>query len=831
VNKNSESGQGANAAAALIALVFAALVGVEIYGFRSTPLFSQTIWFPIGIQRFTRFIGEYLAFAVPLLVIVPWTFAGFIVALVTVLTAISVGPLPVLVGALFFLSSYALGSKLLGRNTSELCALLLGSGVYVFVMLLLARVPVHYPTVWLIVLAIPVLLDFRHIRERLKAWTSGIASLQLRSPGERIAFALLIFILIAHWFTAMLPEIGGDALAMHLAIPMNIVAHHRMTYEPSRILWSVMPMGADWLYSITYLLGGEYGPRMVNYGMFLVLIGLLYQASRRWLPQSGALLVAASFAATPVTQFVTGALFVENYLVALVLGMATALWQFADTGEKRFLYLAAALGGTAMTTKYAALVFIGLAIPFAIVEIVRHRKGKAAFVALLLLVVVAIPTYLIAYEKTGNPIFPFLNVKIHSPLLNPSVVIADQRFRIPIDWKSLYTLTFHTSKVYEGGDGSFGFQYLVFAPLALLGLLVARRRAAVGAVVMALAGGILILQSTPNVRYLYTAMPLLLIGIASLAGWMLANRRWLYRIVMGYLFIATALNAYFLPSSSYYHKDFCLRLPFSRAERQRYYQTAAPVRVVIDHFEHEHPGAPVLMTSSTSIAGLTGDVYVNNWHQITIADQIKAAPEPLDVMRLVQRWKIEYFIVERLPEDDETVPPQLKALIKACTKPEFEDRDYSLVHLESRCHFPGFAGPPKEVKAEDQIAVPTGTYDDYDPAISFHRVWSHDRNFAEPYGHTVSYTDTLGASVSIAFEGQSLTYVFTKAPNRGMASVIIDGSTPQTIDLYARDPAWQSAQTFCCFGPGRHSAVIAVTGQKNPKSTGTYIDLDSFVVR
>lgn len=830
---------------ALFAIAFAALLGVEIHGLRSTHLFAQDIWYPIGLKRFTRYGGEYLALAVPLLLLVPWTFAGIIAALLLVLTAVSVGPQPLLAAGFFLISSCALGSILLGKGktgslATQLCATLLGSGVYVFLMTFMARLPVNYPWVWGILLAMPVAADIRGVWRRLTGWASRIGSVELHAPGERASFAFLIFILIAQWFGAMLPEISADGLAMHLAIPMNIAANHRMTFEPGRYLWSVMPMGADWLYSIVFLLGGEYAARILNFAMFLVIVALLYRATRRWLTPAAGFLLAASFAATPVVQFVTGSLFVENFLVALVLGLMTALWHFAETGDRRFLYLATVAGGTAMATKYGAFVFLFLALPFAIAEIARHwkslgpRPAAVCALALFLLLATALPTYAIAYEKTGNPIFPFLNQKIHSPLLNPSVLIADARFRIPVDWNALYTLTFHTTKAYEGQDGSFGFQYMVVAPLALLGLLVARRRPAQAAAVLGVGGGVLIMQSTPNVRYLYTAMPLLAIAFAGLLGWMMSNQRWMYRILIVYLIASTALNTYFLPSSNYYHKDFCLRLPFSRAERDRYLEEAAPVRSVIAYYNRNHPNSAVLLTSSNSIAGLTGEVFDNNWHQFPIVEQLRTAHAPLDMLHLMEHWKVGYFIVEKLAPDDQTVPPALEALLSACTVPEYVSGAFSLARLRPDCGPPA-AAPPADSRVEvdpaKQPVLPEGVYDDFNPSIAFRGDWAHDKSFDGPYGHTISYSDTPEAEVSIAFQGTALTYVFTRAPNRGIAAVTIDGDAPHTIDLYSADVEWRARQTFCCFNAGKHRATIEVTGQSNRKSTGRFVDLDSFVVQ
>ncbi len=75
-----------------------------------------------------------------------------------------------------------------------------------------------------------------------------------------------------------------------------------------------------------------------------------------------------------------------------------------------------------------------------------------------------------------------------------------------------------------------------------------------------------------------------------------------------------------------------------------------------------------------------------------------------------------------------------------------------------------------------------------------------------------------------------MTYIFTKAPNRGIAEVTVDGKSQGAIDLYSEKIEWQTRQRFCCFSPGRHLLTIRVTGQANGKSSGKYVDVDALVV-
>ena len=100
------------------------------------------------------------------------------------------------------------------------------------------------------------------------------------------------------------------------------------------------------------------------------------------------------------------------------------LWRFGETGERRFLYAASILGGTALAIKLGGLAYLaaiypsphGSAAPTADGS-ARGRRSRSG-IAVVLLLAAALPTYVIAWRMTGNPIFPFLNQKFPSPLVD-----------------------------------------------------------------------------------------------------------------------------------------------------------------------------------------------------------------------------------------------------------------------------------------------------------------------------------------------------------------------------------------------------------------------------
>ena len=88
-----------------------------------------------------------------------------------------------------------------------------------------------------------------------------------------------------------------------------------------------------------------------------------------------------------------------------------------------------------------------------------------------------------------------------------------------------------------------------------------------------------------------------------------------------------------------------------------------------------------------------------------------------------------------------------------------------------------------------------------------------------------------GIGCRFFFEGTELQYIYTRAYNRGLALVTIDGSPGHKIDLYDPSIVWQERTVFGGLKPGSHRAEIQVLGQRNAASSGTFIDIDALIGR
>src|SRR6266581_4941593 len=85
-------------------------------------------------------------------------------------------------------------------------------------------------------------------------------------------------------------------------------------------------------------------------------------------------------------------------------------------------------------------------------------------------------------------------------------------------------------------------------------------------------------------------------------------------------------------------------------------------------------------------------------------------------------------------------------------------------------------------------------------------------------------------TVKFTFAGTSMTWVSRSGPDRGMASVTIDGVSRGTVDLYTASTQWLVHESYTGLSSGPHTIVVKVTGTKNPSSTGTGVVVDAFIV-
>lgn len=750
-----------------LGLALTLLVLLAIHGFQEHNLFAQEIWARGALLRLLLFAAIYAGACAVFSLWKPRFFPEAAIAFVLVYTVAAVGPLAPLMVCLFLVSSFALGRRFV--KDDGMMAMLLGVCIYMLAVSIAVHARVNYPIVYLVLLLLPLPLASRPRGSFLAVKVGPLAP-------------VLIFVLLLYWLAALMPEVGTDALAMHLEIPSTVAMLHQWPFDVHSHVWAVMPMGADWCYTIVYLLGGEAAARLLNFAFLLCIVALVCRA--------GGLIAGILFAATPVVLLVTGSLFVENLWALLALAALLCCREHLCVA---FIFL-----GAAVATKFGAISFV---LPIALIALwtLPKPRMRAGLTAVACFLIFAATPYLTAFAKTGNPVYPFLN---------SSTAPADARFHEPLTLHSLYDVTFHTSRFMEAQDGAAGFHYFLLLPLAVLLLSRHWPYAGVASGITFLLFTVVTFALQPNLRYLYAGLPFAMVFIATALGELKALDLRLYRIVLALSGIAFFLDLYFLPSSGWSHKEIPVNAASGRA-RADYITELAPVRNVIAYANRVHPGAAVAFFETNTIAGLRAPAFTNTWHTPDFNKRVAAVQSAEECGGLMQEYGARFIIA---PNDDIVSTTPLESFLNRCTEREYTSGTFHLAGVLPQCK-PEQDGPP---------ATP-GTYDDTDPRVVYTRAWNRMR-LAGPMHGTVTYANDPNARFRFSFIGTEVIYTYTKAFNRGKAEISIDGVSQGLVDLYSPSIVWQSSSRFTCRGPGPHTLEVKNAGK-------AFIDLDGIEIR
>ena len=744
-------------------------IAILIGGLYSEHLFSTSNWFPEGIRRFLRFTVLFWAFSALIFAVARRYYVVAIGCIALLCTTYAVGFAPVLTIALIVAAAAILGRRLFQGDWVLL--FLTGMAIFAFAIALVARAPVHYPVAYLV-----ILLSILIYRPAFSYRSISVPTPQssVTAPTAYWGLCLMLYLLTAHWLVVLKPEAGADALSMHLAIAFDMATRHAFTLDFPQFVWALMPMGADFCYALAHILGGEYAARLLNLVMLTCIACFIYRAVRAWLPQGTAFLVSALFLSSPMVQLVTGTMMVENFVAAMALGSAIALWRFHEQPQTSTLLICSLLLGTAIGWKIGAITLAVTLVPTLILSIVRNRNRLSRprlsiALAVLLFLVPAVLPYATAYVRSGNPIYPFANNTFHSPYLDE--VLEDPRFREPLNALTLFRITFQTNRYYEGQPGSFGFQYLLLIPFCLVAFPRMRSLSERSAVITGMVSAILVANSTPNARYFYPATAFLTIGFgAALARARQADAR-VYRVAIASIIAVIALNLCFLPAANYYHRDFVPKPVFSKRVQSEYRDYVAPIRRVIDFVNSK--GSAVMFTQTSEFAGATVPVYLNHWHNFSFNKRVQACRRPADIHRLASSLNIRYFIAPEKhdPFVIETAPALMKYL-ELCGEKAFQAGDFSAIAIAADCEAKLRSADP--TYADDVLTK--GSYDDMDTRIGYTGEWHSRPSMEGAYQRTLTYSAKPGDETRIRFSGRSIVYTFTKAPNRGSARIEVDGA-------------------------------------------------------
>ncbi|MBC7625558.1 MAG: hypothetical protein H7232_19545 [Aeromicrobium sp.] len=647
-----------------VVLAFIVLLTLLVLGFVGHSL-SQLEWSSAvrfssgGGRRFAYFLLGSVSCALALLRFTRLNFLSVALLLTVGLGAATGGIWPLLVVFLVWAASRVLGEQVIKFLCSEptqdgTVYFLVGAGILATLIGVAAHFPINYPAFYVGLLALVLFVGrqytMRLARELLAAVQKPKAQAEAR--GRRLLLHSVILALgMIYLMTAYMPEVGHDALAMHLFIPRFIANQGLWTFDASTYVWALMPALGDWLYTLAYVLGGESASRLINVlfilSVALLIVRIVQWAGGNWIASCWG---AIFFLAAPLTFTEGSSLFIESiwgaYIVAgcwLVLRSTVE-----DKPSPAYLLLAGIVLGLAASAKAVTFTVLPLLLLILVLRPqywLRTSHARCVAVGLACFVALGCVPYVTAWAMTGNPLFPFYN-GIFKSALYPVENFVDSRFLRGFSWKTPWDITLNTGKYLESFPGGAGFHWLVLILPTLIVLYWTRHRRAVALLVIGFLSIIVCFQAMAYLRYVFPATALLTAGIGVALGIILSTKGLLARIFETIVVALLGLNLVFITNASPYF-DFPLKSAFMARDRADSIREMYPTRAAVELAGHINGNErPIAVFAAAAGAGARGDVLYANWYNRKFLSEVENAPTATAIASVLSERGVNLVVVD-----------------------------------------------------------------------------------------------------------------------------------------------------------------------------------------
>jgi hypothetical protein len=242
------------------------------------------------------------------------------------------------------------------------------------------------------------------------------------------------------------------------------------------------------------------------------------------------------------------------------------------------------------------------------------------------------------------------------------------------------------------------------------------------------------------------------------------------------------------------------------------------------------PREPVAFFSTDATAGLNALAYTDTWHSELYWNRVRFSTAPEQIADVFRELGVRHVIA---PVSFQAGSAPIHAFLRRWLDPggpllAGSDSSYEPMAIGPLGVFRVRATPlaiPSDIKPYGR-----GAYDDMLEGVEHIGAWIFDRQFTEAAQGTLTYSDARGDALRFQFAGTGVVYVYTKTFNRGIAQVLIDGVAKARFNQYAPRTIWQVSSAIGGLAPGTHTFELRVTGEKDARSKGRYVDFDGFVV-
>lgn len=572
----------------------------------------------------------------------------------TLITSILLVLLSGRIASLFYLVIFVIASQLIGNkinslilenknNTSNnISDIFIGIGFYGTLVGILAHFKVNYFFIYFLMAIIPIIINKSKIIYLFNKFINFKLSDDV-GPLPFMAGLLFLIYLIA----ALMPELGYDALTMHLFIPSTMAERHFWQFNPELYVFSVMPLLGDWIFSFLYILGGEYSVRLFNLSLLMIiliaLLGIMKSISNDKRANYLLVVLVLSF---PITFTESSSLFIDMVFTGYVVMSSIYLWNIfresSSNGSKNLL-LFLIFFGLAFQTKSIILPLSPVFLILLIFYINKYKDLKLNFIGLSIFIAIAIIPYLTAYIITKNPVFPFFNDIFKSEFY------AIERFdnalyHANLGLDILYDITFNSNNFLESGIGAPGFQWLIFFPGMLLYFFYERNLKLIFLIVFSLLLVSIEFKFQTYLRYVFFSFLFLAIPLSLFIAKLIDSKNVAYKFYIFCFSVSIFLNLSFLTTASPY-RDFPALSIFEPHEKEDFLTNFLPIRMMVELVNKINiKNSPVLVLANPMVAGLRSDALHPIWYNIKIQKLLSSVKNSADMIDFLEKNSVEYII-------------------------------------------------------------------------------------------------------------------------------------------------------------------------------------------
>jgi 4-amino-4-deoxy-L-arabinose transferase-like glycosyltransferase len=285
------------------------------------------------------------------------------------------------------------------------------------------------------------------------------------SPGMMVILTFSCFLFIY----ALVPFYLWDDVIRHLHVPDQTRLFGLYSFDPAyapALDSSIIPQSS---YVMTYMLGGEFSVRILNYILMVSGLFTVEKFCREILSEKTAAYAAVIISTVPILLWMTGIAFIDSFNLVSSLSLLLLTYFICKDKLPKGLVPLFFIGitFTYLSKQQGLFVIMPCCVFFVFVfvkSVMAQKKTELiiptiswAFFPLAVIGSVLIHNYIIS----GNPMFPYYNGVFKSPYFDPSNFL-DTRWNSPLNLETLEKMTFYGSRYVENWDYSLGFAFFTF---------------------------------------------------------------------------------------------------------------------------------------------------------------------------------------------------------------------------------------------------------------------------------------------------------------------------------------------------------------------------------